>query len=321
MRLLHPVGIIFGVAISLITLWMAARNIEWTQTLNTVRRVSIQELIIGVMFIIAGILLRAERWRAIISKPIARKSVYQAATMGYFFNFIYPARAGDVIKIITLKRSTGQSIGRLGVSGVIDRLLDLLVLLSSATVLLILIPSMDFGKSFFYFVLAGIVFLIYLAFSPVGERVFLSMKRFLSQRCPIDQWATALQKALDDFLTFRSEIIQGSRLIALISVSGLVVLTDYFALSYLLRAFDWHLPTIAPIAVWVLVSAGAALPSAPAGIGINQLACVMALKLFGISQEDAFAFSVILQGCSFTAILLAMLGILGLRTPESVHQS
>jgi hypothetical protein len=76
-------------------------------------------------------------------------------------------------------------------------------------------------------------------------------------------------------------------------------------------AFGWHLPLLAPIVIWVFIAVGSALPSAPAGIGIHQLACVMALQIYGVSPSDAFALSLVLQAGSFAAILLAMLGVLG----------
>ena len=59
--------------------------------------------------------------------------------------------------------------------------------------------------------------------------------------------------------------MRGTRRIAplWLSLAGLVVAADYLSVFFLLRAFGWHLPLLAPVAVWAIVSLGAALPSAP----------------------------------------------------------
>lgn len=295
--------------ISLISLWIAVRNVEWTQAANAIRRVEVHLLIVSVTIVVAGIFLRAERWRVIIAKPIARGAVYQAAALGFFFNYTYPARAGDVIKVIGLKRSTEQSIGRLGISAVLDRLIDVLVLLCAATILFAFIPSDSFGKGFYFLVLAGLVLVVVAAFSPIGEKCLRFVDRCVGHREVI--WRITVKKALAGFLTFRREMAQASRLIMLASVSGLVAVVDYFTISYFLQTFGWHLPALAPVVIWVFVSAGAALPSAPAGIGIHQLACVLALKIYDISPGDAFTFSIVLQLGSYLAIILSVLGCLG----------
>ena len=319
-RLKHPVSILLGVAISLACLWIAVRNIKWAETTDAIRNIDLPLLSLAIVFLVAGLFLRAERWRIIIARPVTRASVYRATMLGFFFNYIYPARAGDVIKIVGLHRSSGISIGWLGVSGVVDRLTDILVLLFSAIVLMKALPSLNLGASYFYIASAVLVLLVMAGFSPLGEKMLRHIDQWLINGRTQTRWRALLKRAVDGLLFFRRGMVLGRRLANLTGASAMVAFADYFLLCFLLSAFGWHLPFIAPVVVWVFISAGSALPSAPAGIGIHQLACVMALKIFDISPGDAFALSVVLQTGSFVTISCVTLILLGFSAKDKTTQ-
>jgi uncharacterized protein (TIRG00374 family) len=310
-RLKHPVSILLGVIISLVSLWIALRNIKWAETANAIQTLDLALLSLAIGLLIAGLWLRSERWRIIIAKPVPGGSVCKATVMGFFFNYIYPARAGDVLKIVSLQSASGISIGWLGVSGVVDRMTDILVLLCAATVLLKALPAANLGANYFFMACAGLVLLTMAGFSPLGEKALLDIDRRFVEGREETRWRALLKRALDGLVFFRQGMVHGKRLARLGFAIVLVALADYLSIFFLLLAFGWHLPLLAPIVIWVFISAGSALPAAPAGIGIHQLACVMALQIFGVSASDAFALSLVLQAGSFAAILLAMLGVLG----------
>ena len=310
-RLKHPVSIFLGIGISLASLWFAIRNIKWAETADAIRTLDLTQLAFAMSFLIVGLFLRGERWRIIIARSVTKISVYRATMLGFFFNYVYPARAGDVIKIVSLQRSSGISIGWLGVSGIVDRLIDVLVLLLAAVMLMKALPSLNLGSTFFFLTSSALVLLVVLGFSPLGEQTLFKIDQWLVHGHRQTRWRALLKRALDGLLFYRRGMVHGRRLCNLTGASVLVALADYGSIFFLLSAFGWQLPYVSPVVIWVFISAGSALPSAPAGIGIHQLACVMALKIYGISASNAFAFSVILQTGSFVAILLALLSVYG----------
>lgn len=318
-RLHHPFTIAAGVAISALALWIAIRGIEWTQTVDAVRKVHIPQLTLALASLVAGIFLRAERWRIVIPRPVPRGSTYHATAVGFFFNYVYPARAGDVIKVLSLHRLTGQSLARTGASAVIDRLIDVAVLLASTTAVLWLAPELVLGKGLFYAASGGVTVGVILLFSPIGERALRHACVYVESR-PERPMTTTLRKLAERFLNFRAELLAGHRQWALVAASALVASADYLSVFFLLKAFGWHLPLLAPVAVWAIVSLGASLPSAPAGIGVNQLACILALGIFNIPAADAFGYSLTLQVASFVAILLSLLFSFGIRVSRGSAQ-
>lgn len=303
---------IAGTAISALTLWIAVRGIDWTQTAGAIRNADLGRLGFALAFLVAGISLRAERWRVVISTPVARGSVYRATAIGFFLNYVYPARAGDVIKVLSLHRVTGQSLARTAASAAIDRLIDLIVLLASTMAVFWLAPELVLGKSLFYALSGGLALAMIVALSRIGEAL-LKRARACIDRLPERPLTTAVRRLADRLIAFRAELLAGHRQWALIAAATLVAVADYLSLFFLLRAFGWQLPLLAPIAVWAIVSLGAALPSAPAGIGVTQLACILALGIFAIPAADAFAFSLALQVASFAAILITLLLGFGVR--------
>jgi uncharacterized protein (TIRG00374 family) len=230
--------------------------------------------------------------------------------LGFLFNYIYLARAGDVIKIIGLQRASGISMGWLGVSGVVDRLSDIIVLLCSAIILINVMPTAYFGSNHFYIASTALFLLLYAGISPIGEQILLEIQKRFFYGPNHPRWMRVVKKSLEGLLFFRQQMVHGMRLAKLTCAALLVALSDYISIYFLLVAFGWELPYFAPIVVWVFISFGSALPSAPGAIGIHQLACVLALENYGISAGDSFALSLTLQMGSFVAILIGMLGTL-----------
>jgi len=318
-RLHHPLTVATGAAISVVALWLAVRGIDWTQTLDAMRRADVEQLAFALAFLVAGIFLRGERWRVVIASPISRGSSYRATAVGFFFNYVYPARAGDLIKVVSLHRATGQSLARVGGGAVIDRLIDVGVLLGSTTAVFWLAPELVLGKTLFYAASGGLIAGIILVFSPIGEKLVIRAGVYLDNR-PERPMTTTLHRLAERFLDFRADLLTGHRQWALIAASTLVAAADYLSVYFLLKTFGWHLPLLAPVAVWAIVSLGAALPSAPAGIGVHQLACILALGIFRIPAADAFGFSLTFQAAGFVSILLSLLFGFGVRASRRAAQ-
>ncbi|HNQ63717.1 MAG TPA: lysylphosphatidylglycerol synthase domain-containing protein, partial [Syntrophorhabdaceae bacterium] len=77
---------------------------------------------------------------------------------------------------------------------------------------------------------------------------------------------------------------------------------DSIVVWFIIMAFGWQLPFFAAITLAVFIEAGSSLPSAPGYIGIFQIACVLALKIYSVDESSAVAFSVVFQLLTFTLI-------------------
>jgi hypothetical protein len=92
---------------------------------------------------------------------------------------------------------------------------------------------------------------------------------------------------------------------SIVAVALLVWLADYLAVLAALWSIGLDLPHSAPLLIWVMISAGSAIPLAPAYVGIYQLAAVLALATYDIPAHEAIAVSLVLQ---VATLLVSLVG-------------
>jgi uncharacterized protein (TIRG00374 family) len=305
MRKIHrPMMVAAGFAFSVGALAVALRGVEWSGVRAALGRMDSARLLVVVGFVVAGLAMRAERWRLVAMQAFGRLAAHRATGLGFVFNYIYPARAGDVLKVLYLHRTAGTALGRLAISAIADRVVDVIVLLLGSAAVLLLRPHLELGKAPFYAVAGALMAGVAFAFSNPGRAMLEALDRWIVTRLN-HRIGRIVRNALKAFLEFRAEILNVQGLAThLVALSALVAICDYGAISFLGLAFGWELPALAPVVVWVAIAIGASLPSAPAGIGIHQLACLVSLTMFQVAAADAFAFSIVLQAATLAGILL-----------------
>ena len=84
----------------------------------------------GVYFI--GVWVRAWRWHYLLQpiKEIPTKKMFPITTIGYMGNNIYPARAGEVLRAVILKRKEGVSVSASLATIIVERIFDGVVMLA-----------------------------------------------------------------------------------------------------------------------------------------------------------------------------------------------
>ncbi len=133
-----------GIIVSIVMLaWLAATYdledlIEPLQTVNYVYFLPIAGLVI------LNFAVRAYRWRSLFlgSAPRSMIKVFRAMMVGYLFNNLMPARAGDLVRVYQLSRDEGLSNSKTLATLVAERTGDLLVLIVLLTAVLLSYPAL-----------------------------------------------------------------------------------------------------------------------------------------------------------------------------------
>ena len=292
--------IILGTLISLILLVIVFSHLDWQAFFNTLKTIRPLEILFAGLIIVVIISLRSLRWTLVADMPVSKfKHFWQAANIGYLGNMIYPARAGEVLRIVAIHHFAPLVIGRAVSSAVIDRMLDAIVM--GLFVLLILWIhgqkiDPNIGRSIvgvFIVATLGLILLIVLA-----DR----LHAFVQGRVTKGKWQPRLQEwllhALEGIQSFRK--VHNLLVTLLLTIS--IFLLDYFWMWQIMAAFGWDLPFEAALTVGVFLLLGISLPSAPGYIGIYQIACVLALGLYDIDKTQAVAYSIVLQLLMFTVV-------------------
>ncbi|MHB1295782.1 MAG: lysylphosphatidylglycerol synthase transmembrane domain-containing protein [Anaerolineae bacterium] len=307
------VRLAIGMAISLIFLYFTVRNIDWAQLAEAFRTAHYGYLIPAFILLALISLARAWRWRLLMgeAQPLSLLRVFHLVNIGYFFNNIFPAKAGELVRAYLAGRSIQGGIGRALSTLLIERLLDVL---SVAVLLVVLIPFVELpswattgGLLFGAAAVGGTICLLVL--SRFGERGVAWLWRFVG-RIPLvghPKVREALTNLLEGF-----GVLRDRRLLPGILLGSVLVWVGYATFNYtFLLVFGMsELPYAAAALVLCATGFIMVLPSSPGAMGVFEWAGVQALAVYGIGTSQSFSYTLGLH--VFTNLVLIALGMYGL---------
>jgi uncharacterized protein (TIRG00374 family) len=304
---------LLGFIISIILLFIVFYQLDWNTFFINLKNIQPFWILAGGLLFILGVAVRSLRWNVIAGYHLNNYSYFwKSMNLGYFANMIYPARTGEIIRMITIHHYVGMPQGKAISSVIVDRISDISVI----GIFLIFFlfqhaAGFTWGTGFLLLIAAfsllavSLIVFIYYG-NKIKEKFF-----FLVQKCPewiVNRFEIWYSQAYEGVQTLRKK----DCVIIIIILSFFAFLFDSLALYSLLLGFGWMLPITAAFYLAIFLQVGSILPSAPGYIGIYQIACVLSLGIFGIDSSAAIAYSIILQILSFVIFLLFG-GVIALR--------
>src|SRR5512143_1939540 len=121
-----------GVLISIVFIWLALRGLRLEQFWGAVQHANYWWLLPGIAVYFIGVWVRAWRWHYLLGpiKKIPTRTMFPITTIGYMGNNIYPARAGEVLRAVILKRREGVSVSASLATIIVERIFDGVVMLA-----------------------------------------------------------------------------------------------------------------------------------------------------------------------------------------------
>jgi hypothetical protein len=306
-----------GVAISIVFLYATLAAVPISSVLNALAGAQPNWIVASLGFIFLAYVLKTYRWTLMLRMLGARITVAQAATPfvgGVAFNNVLPFRAGDVIRVLAFQRFTGVApSGQLGTL-LLERLLDLFVLMIFlfATVSFWRVTVLDAS------VLAGARW--------AALAVALSILLFLAAPRPIRAvvaWAEGrlprLRGAGEALLRLSDALSSLSRPLFLLRVTLVSFLawiaegSAYFAVGQALGV------AASPQAALLAVSVGTLstiIPSSPGYVGTFHYFTARVATAFGATVVKAAAYAILIHALLWlttTATGFLLLGLAGLK--------
>jgi uncharacterized protein (TIRG00374 family) len=252
-------------------------------------------------------LARALRWRSLFARdhrpPVG--VVTNAMLVGYLYNSIMPARAGEAARVVVLtQRSTNAPMEIVG-TVVLERLYDVLAILVIFFAAEPWLPHVGwFGAA----ALAAIVLAAMIATSALVLAVYGDRPLRLLLR-PLGRLSLFSGERLERTLTELTHGLSGLRhpglaleaFIWTILAWLLTALCAYFVIV----AFHLHLPFACGVLVTVAIGLSMILPSPPAAVGVFEGAALIALAAYGIPHSSALPYALVLHLVNFVPFLLA----------------
>lgn len=305
--------LVLGLAISVVFLYFAMRGISWHELWDLFRQANYLYLIPAFFLLILINWVRAYRWRLLMYPHghLSLLRVFHIVNIGYSFNNVFPAKAGEVVRAYLVGRVIPGGIGQAISTLLIERLLDVL---SVVILLVFLIPFVSLpeavakgGLLFGSVAIGGTIVLLIL--SRFGEQGIEWLWRFVG-RVPLighPKVKVALRNLLEGF-----GVLRVSRLLPGVLLSSALVWLGYAAFNYLLMAVFRMTELSFLAAALVLCATGLSMvvPSTAGAIGVFEWAAMQALAVYGVGESRAFGYAFGLH--AFTNVTLILFGLVGL---------
>lgn len=302
--------------------YFAFSNIDLSLAWHSLRTSDYWWIAVALVAFGLGNLTRALRWRSLFA--VGRRPplgvVTNAMLVGYLYNNIMPARAGEAARILVLtQRSTTAPVEIVG-TVVLERLYDVFAILLIFFAAEPWLPHVSwFGAAAVAaIVLASAIATAAIVLAVYGDRPL----RFLLS--PLRRFSLFSGERLENTLDELTHGLSGLRHpgLALEAFAWTILSWLLTALcAYLVTlAFHLHLSFACGVLVAVAIGAGMILPSPPAAVGVFEGAALIALKAYGVPHSAALPFALVLHLVNFVPFVLVGALLLHYNTRHPVRR-
>jgi len=244
---------------------------------------------IGIAADLSVYVIHGWRWNTLLS-PVARLKLWrtvQAIYIGLFANEVLPLRAGELIRCYLLAHWNGLRISLTFASAAVERLIDGFWMLLTFLITASMVKGIPEDLVILVQILGVLLFL--------GAMVLLwvvSHKQEAHAAVGESRWASTLRHIIEGLhLMGNARTMTYTLFISLLYLS-----LHIFSFYALLKAYKTDYSIWVAAAVVAIIRFATVVPNAPGNLGVVNVACVTALRLFDFPVNNGKTFSLILFG-------------------------
>jgi glycosyltransferase 2 family protein len=282
---------LIGVAISIVALWLVLRSVDLAATAEALRSADWRWIAVLFGFTCLDLVIRALRWQRLLAPiaPVPYLHTLEYLCVGYLANNILPARLGELVRSHYAGDREGISRSTTLGTIVVERVVDLVTVVSIASVAILVLSVRGIVASA---VLVGAavaaLVAVVLAIGIAAHRLPGAMR--------IAAWAARYPRVRDVVVRLRDGLRVAGRPRTLVEVLLLsIVAWGSTILGF--AAAGQSIGVEMTIGQAALMASGVALasavPAGPANLGTFELAAVTIGRAVGIPESDAFALALI----------------------------
>jgi uncharacterized protein (TIRG00374 family) len=294
-------GVILGIAISAVTIYLVFQWAGWDPLIEALSRVDLWLVALAMIVFLISMLARALSWRELLDRKFSLLQVLAALNEGYLLNNILPWRLGEFGRAILL--------GRKGASGTltvlstifVERMLDVFIAFSILVALLPTAAGLPEARR------TGLILASILVAGAIVVWFLLRDSTWIQRlfaRLPGDasRWEVFWQRIQRGLMVLR----EPSRFLRSLSWLGLSWFLAGIQYWLVLRAVVPEANLLWAFFMLTVTLLGIAVPSSPGFIGVFEAAGVLALSVFNVPRGDALAASLLIHGIVY--VLGSLLG-------------
>ncbi len=298
-----------GVLISAVFLYFVVRKLDWVSFWLTLQTANYWWIVPGVAVYFVAVWARAWRWHYLLKpiKAIQTRVMFPITCIGYMGNNIYPARAGEVLRAVVLKRKEGVPISASLATIIVERIFDGVVMLAFVFVNLTQLAkladvSVPVGKwnvtihdlaiwgsvTFFG---ALVLFLLAAMFPKVTARFG---QWFIDRLLPArirQQTSGIMHKFLDGLESLRSPV----NVLMVFLTSVIIWLLETVKYWFVMHAFGFDASFFTLMLMNGVVNLATTIPAAPGYLGTFDAPGIAVLVASGIDSAVATGYTFVLH--------------------------
>jgi uncharacterized protein (TIRG00374 family) len=298
-----------GLLISAAFLYLVLRKIDYSQLWQVLKTANYWWLLPGIAVYFVALWVRSWRWHYLLRplKAISTRTMFPIVTMGYAGNNIFPARAGEIVRAVVLKRKEGVPISASLATIIVERVFDGIVMLAFVFVNLAELTrltsvSIDvagirlgireiaiWGSVAFFGALA--IFLVAAMFPATTDRlVTWLVERFTPMRIR-ENTLGIIRRFMDGLESLRSPF----EVVMVFLTSVLIWLLETVKYWFVMHAFSFSVSFFALMLMNGVVNLATTIPSAPGYLGTFDLPGIAVLQAYDISIDTAASYTFVLH--------------------------
>ncbi|MBM3153414.1 MAG: flippase-like domain-containing protein [Chloroflexi bacterium] len=311
-----------GLAVSILFLWLAVRGLQLDDFWQAVKSANYWWILPGIAVYFVGVWVRAWRWHYLLGplKKVPTRVMFPITCIGYAGNNIFPARAGEVLRAVVLKRKTGIPLSASLATIIVERIFDGVVMLAFVFVNLPELAKLAGSESGFVgsiedlaligtgiFLGALLAFLLAAMFPQATSRLgqwFID--RLLPRRFRL-KTSGIMHKFLDGLAFLRSP--WHALMVFLTSV--LIWLLETVKYWFVMHAFTFSVSFFALMLLNGIANLATTIPSAPGYIGTWEAVTRAVLVAYDVPGAEALGYAVALHVALWLPITLLGLAYMG----------
>jgi uncharacterized protein (TIRG00374 family) len=292
------VGVVLGVAL----LFVAVRQVDWPAVAAALTSVSPWWLLLAMASTAVAQALFALRWYLLVgsAQGWSAGDAFDFVAIGALAGLVLPNRLGDVARAVAAGRYHSTSTTRLFGTIVIERLLDVLMLVAFGAAVSSLMSVPPFMQGALVTLLA--IVLIAIGILWAGERGPMGA---------VGRWAGRLRGPgsrvhdwTDRFLAGTGVIRERSRIPAALLVTLGGWMCAAASASFTLAAFAAPAPWFGGAFAVVIINLAGILPAPPAGIGVYHYSAMVGATPWIPDASRAFAFALVSHAMSIAVVMM-----------------
>ena len=288
---------LLGYGLSVVCLLWVLHGYHVNDLMQAIRSLDWRWATVAVLADLAVYVAHGWRWNTLLA-PVVRLRLWrtvQAIYIGLFANEVLPLRAGELIRCYLLAHWSGLRLSLSFASAAVERLIDGFWMLLAFLITAGFVKGMPRDLIILVQVLGALIVL------STGALIWIvSSRREAHVVDSESRWSATRRHVVEGL-----QLMGNPRTIGLTSLISLFYLLLQILTVYaLMKSYGLDLSFWVAAGVLAIIRVATVLPNAPGNVGLLNVACVAALRLFDVETNDAKTFSFILLGAQAFPLLL-----------------